>query len=136
MAWVIDTCVVIDVLEDDPEFGLQSANLLKKLLPDGLIVCPVTFVELAPAFAGDIAAQKKFFNLVGLDYGEPMTLLDSEEAHSGWNQLVVEKRLGRVGKRPVADVLIGGFAMRFQGLVTRNKDDFRPWFPQLIMLVP
>lgn len=29
MAWVVDTCVVIDILEADPEFGMRSANQLE-----------------------------------------------------------------------------------------------------------
>jgi len=32
--------------------------------------------------------------------------------------------------------LIGGFATRFQGLLSRNPDDFKPWFPALRILVP
>jgi hypothetical protein len=31
----------------------------------------------------------------------------------------------------VADVLIGGFALRFDGLLTRNTGDFRQLFPSL-----
>jgi hypothetical protein len=50
MKWVVDTCVVIDVLENDPDFGLRSARLLEERLAEGLAICPVTHVELAPAF--------------------------------------------------------------------------------------
>lgn len=50
MTWVVDTCVVLDVLEDDPQFGRASAKLLENLLRDGLAVSPVTMVELAAAF--------------------------------------------------------------------------------------
>jgi hypothetical protein len=28
MAWVVDTCVLLDVLEDDPSFGRASASTL------------------------------------------------------------------------------------------------------------
>jgi len=28
MAWVVDTCLIIDVLDDDPEFGAASARLI------------------------------------------------------------------------------------------------------------
>jgi hypothetical protein len=60
MTWVVDTCVVIDVLEDDPSFGLRSATLLEQKLGEGLSICPVTFVELAPAFTGDLEEQARF----------------------------------------------------------------------------
>jgi hypothetical protein len=53
MTRVMDTCVVIDVLEGDPEFGRPSARLLDKMAGEGLALCPVSYVELAPAFLGD-----------------------------------------------------------------------------------
>ena len=33
--WVVDTCVLVDVLEDDPSFGRRSALALRDRL-----VCP------------------------------------------------------------------------------------------------
>ncbi len=53
MAWVVDTCVLIDVLDDDPHFGKTSAACLQNMLKDGLIVAPVSYIELAPAFVGN-----------------------------------------------------------------------------------
>ena len=32
--WVVDTCVVLDVFENDPQFGKGSAALLEKLLAE------------------------------------------------------------------------------------------------------
>jgi hypothetical protein len=36
----------------------------------------------------------------------------------------------------VVDVLIGAFALRFQGLLTRNVTDFRPVFQALTIVEP
>lgn len=136
MAWVVDTCVVIDVLENDPQFGLKSAKKLQALLDQGLLLCPVSMVELSPAFAGDIAAQKSFLDMCGIAYHEPFTLADSEAAHAAWNGYIQAKRKKQSLKRPVADLLIGGFALRFDGLVTRNTEDFRRWFKSLQIIEP
>jgi len=65
MAWVVDTCVLIDVLEDDPMFGLASALTLDEYETDGLIVCPISFAELAPAFEGDPGLQEEFLAGIG-----------------------------------------------------------------------
>jgi len=62
MSWVVDTCVLIDVLEDDPSFGRASADVLEKSLRDGLVLCPITMVELSPAFAGNLEIQKHFLD--------------------------------------------------------------------------
>ena len=129
--WVIDTCVVLDVFENDPRFGLASARLLEKLLADGMAVSPVTMVELAAAFSGDLTEQNRFLDEAGISYTEAWTVADTEAAHRAWNSYVQGRRSDKVPKRPVADILIGGFATNRQGLVTRNPTDFRRWFPKL-----
>ena len=107
--WIVDTCVVLDVFENDPQFGEASAKLLEKLLPNGLAVSAVT---------------------------EAWTFADTEAAQRAWNVYVKARRTDKVPKRPVADLLIGSFAVNRQGLVTRNPSDFRRWFPQLAIREP
>jgi hypothetical protein len=134
--WIVDTCVVLDIFEDDPEFGMPSARLLGKLLPDGLAVSPITMVELAAAFNGDLGEQKRFLELAGIAHSEAWTLADTEAAHGAWNAHVKGRRAGKLPKRPVADILIGSFAASRQGLITRNSGDFRRWFPKLAIREP
>ena len=35
MSWVVDTCLIIDVLEADPDFGEASAELLDSMMVKG-----------------------------------------------------------------------------------------------------
>lgn len=134
--WVVDTCVLIDVLEDDPGFGRHSAQCLAKHLSDGLVIAPITYVELAPTFEGSPALQEEFLRGVGVGWEEPWTWTDTRAAHGAWNLQIERRRAGRVPKRPVADILIGAFACRFRGLITRNGADFRPAFPTLALTDP
>lgn len=136
MIWVVDTCVILDVLEDDPEFGLRSARLLEQRLAEGLGICPVTHVELAPAFGGDLGAQKCFLDQAGIDYRGGWTLADTEAAHRAWHLHVAARRSGTLAKHPIADILIGAFASNRRGLITRNPRDFRNNFPDLQILEP
>lgn len=136
MSWVVDTCVVLDVLEDDPEFGMESARLLEQHLPEGLLVCPVTQVELSPAFAGDLAEQRRFFQQAGIDDHCGWTIADTETAHAAWHRHIAGRRAGTMAKRPVADILIGAFALNRSGLITRNAKDFRKHFPTLEIREP
>lgn len=136
MAWVVDTCVLLDVLEDDPEFGRSSAVTLDAHVEEGLIVCPVTYAELAPAFQGDRSLQDEFLGGIGLDYRQDWSWEDTLRAHEAWNTFVQRKRAGLLPKRPLADILIGAFAVRHQGLITRNPDDFKPIFPGLTLRGP
>lgn len=136
MAWVVDTCVVIDVLEGDPAFGLSSARCLDLHRAEGLVVCPVSYAEMGPTFDGVRERQQYFLEQIGIDYLEPWRWLDTCSLHSAWGQYVALKRQGTSPRRPIVDIQIGAFATRFQGLVTRNAGDFRTVFPDLVILDP
>jgi predicted nucleic acid-binding protein len=134
--WVVDTCVVIDVLENDREFGLASARMLQNLLSQGLAISPVTMVELGAAFGGDLPAQKEFLDHAGIVHDEPWTGADTDCAHAAWDAYMKAKRAGAAARRPIADILIGAFAANRRGLVTRNGPDFQRWFPKLTVRQP
>lgn len=136
MTWVVDTCVVIDVFENDPSFGLRSATLLEQKLGEGLSICPVTFVELAPAFEGNLEEQERFLGQAGIASQNGWTAADTRIAHRAWHLHIAARRSGILPKRPIADVLIGAYASNRRGLITRNPGDFRRNFPDLQILEP
>ena len=131
MAWVVDTCLLLDVLDDDPQFGKSSAQCIERHQRDGLTTCPVTLIEMAPAFLGDWRRAEEFLSQVGIDYREGWSEADTHAAFSAWHRHIEMKRAGKVERRPVADIQIGAFALRHQGLLTRTADDFKRWFPAL-----
>ena len=136
MTWVVDTCVVIDVLENDPSFGLRSATLLEQKLGEGLSICPVTFVELAPAFEGNLEQQERFLEQAGIDSRSGWVAADTRTAYQAWYLHIAARRSGILPKRPIADVLIGAYASNRRGLITRNPRDFRRNFSDLQILEP
>ena len=68
MTWVVDTCVLIDVLKADPIFAKSSSAALQSKMDDVLIIAPITYVELAPAFRGNVEAQNEFLNALWIRY--------------------------------------------------------------------
>ena len=136
MAWVVDTCLLLDVALDDPNFFSATARLLDEKQADGLVACPISVVEISPVFAGQMAGVTEFLELLNIPPTEPWTQSDTQTAFTAWNNYVVAKRQGQIAKRPIADVLIGAFAVRFQGLLTRNSSDFRQLFPNLPIIEP
>ena len=136
MAWVVDTCLLIDVAEADPTFGVASAKLLDTKRANGLTICPATYIELAPVFNGDLTAQNEFLFNLGLAWPEVWTVADTDAAHGAWNRYVTARRASRIPKRPLADILIGAFALRFDGILTRNEGDFKTTFPSLTIATP
>ena len=134
--WVVDTCVVIDILCGDGSFSDMSADAIDAKREEGLVIAPETYVELAPSFNGNAAEQ----DIVLADLGISVDFQGDEDsvrlAHRAWFEHVMRKRLGAVSKRPVADVLIGAYALSKGGLITRNEDDFRALFPNLLIYNP
>ena len=136
MAWVVDTCLVLDVLDDDPAFGEAAARCIEGHQPDGLTICPVTLIELAPAFLGDWRRAEEFLTQLGVDYQADWISADTHAAFAAWHRHIERKRAGQSARRPVADIQIGAFAVRHQGLLTRNAGDFKRWFPSLKVAGP
>ena len=136
MTWVVDTCVIIDVLRGDETFSMRSSMALQAKLDDVLTIAPLTYVELAPEFNGDVEAQNAFLDGMWIqrDFG------GSEEtvlaAHKAWHEHVLRKRKGEARKRPIADIMIGAYAMQKGGLITRNEADFRSLYPNLTIFNP
>ncbi|MFN0075034.1 MAG: type II toxin-antitoxin system VapC family toxin [Prosthecobacter sp.] len=136
MAWVVDTCVVLDLVTGDPQFEAASTSCLHAHLPDGLVVSPVTFIEIGPAFEGDATAAESFLKQIHLSSTEFWSSEDTKLAHRYWHEHQLRRRQSSVAKRPVADVMIAAFADRFQGIITRNASDFRNIAPSIVVIVP
>jgi len=136
MAWVVDTCLLLDIGLDDPEFAEGSENLVLQMSSAGVVISPVTFVELAPAFGGNMEALKNFLIGLGIDFEEIWDVSDTENAAAAWADHILKRRSGGRLKRPVADFLIGSFALRFEGRLTRNAKDFQKLFPTLSLVEP
>ena len=109
---------------------------LQAKLDDVLTIAPLTYVELAPEFNGDVEAQNAFLDGMWIhrDFNgsEEAVLL----AHKAWNEHVLRKRNGAERKRPIADIMIGAYAMQKGGLITRNEADFKTLYPNLTIFNP
>ena len=80
--------------------------------------------ERAPssAFSGDRFRQAEFLEGVGVDFSESWEREDTEMAATVWTHYARTRKSKTITKRPMADILIGAFSMRFSGLLTRNED--------------
>jgi uncharacterized protein with PIN domain len=85
VAWVVDTCLLIDVAENDPEFGRDSARLLDRKRPAELVIAPVSYIELASLFQRRTRTAKR---LSGIRWRELDARLDLARHDCGVSRVV------------------------------------------------
>ena len=136
MSLVVDTCVIIDVLDGRSPFSKASAKTLDKYADEGLLIAPISYVELAPAFLGDENRERDFLLDLGIELPPLIDNTDLSAAHAAWYRQILRKRQGKAVRRPIADVMIGALAAVNDGLITRNAKDFRALFPKLNIVIP
>ena len=140
MAWVVDTCLLIDVAEADPRFGIPSARLLDRQWPDGLLICPVSDVELAPVFNADDSLQEQFLHSLAASFHHGCQA--AGESGGGPPQSKTLTRRSRRFRRRVSvldcasPLALFPAPTRGRFIFTRNEADFRQLFPTLKVLTP
>ncbi len=133
---VVDTCTLIDIAEDDPDFGVLSARCVQAHLDQPLLVSPITYVELGPVFDGSSRLLDEFLAGLGVRHDLVFDLEDRRLAFAAWSRHVSAKRAGSATRRPVADALIGALAMRHGGIITRDGAHFHSFYPRLPIIDP
>jgi predicted nucleic acid-binding protein len=95
----------------------------------------VSVVELGPTFP-DPSKLRDFLLDYGIDASEAFTPEDADIGRSAWQRIIAARRATGTPRRPIADILIGAFAQRRKGIITRNGNDFRTLFPELPVWIP
>jgi predicted nucleic acid-binding protein len=114
---------LIDIANDDASFGWRFAltGVVRGARPR---VCRSTQL------------LDEFLVGLGVDASEVFTPVDRVTAFRAWARHVMERRARRARRRPAADALIGALAARHDGIITRNGDDFRSFYPNLRIVDP
>ena len=134
MITAVDSSIMIDLLEPDPQHGPASREALRRCLREGsMVACDVVWAEVATAFGHAQARAVDALREIGIAYS-PMTEGAALRAAECWYRF--RKRSG--GKeRIVADFLIGGHALvQAERLLTRDRGFYRDYFKPLKLVVP
>lgn len=134
--WVVDTCVLVDIADDDPRHALASAECVAAQSSKGLLISPVSYVELAPVFAGSTQLLDEFLAGLGVDASSSVTVADRTVAFRAWARHLMAQRAGHARRRPPADALIGALGLRHDGIITRNAEAFRAFYPKIPIIDP
>jgi predicted nucleic acid-binding protein len=130
---LVDTNVVLDVLEDEPEWKHWSAEQLR-IQPrvQELVINPIVYAELSPAFESQHRLDSLTTSL-GFrfrDLPKP-ALYIAGVAHRQY------RRAGGARESILADFLIGAHAMVLGcGILTRDARRYRNYFPRVPLVSP
>jgi hypothetical protein len=133
IATLVDSCVLLDVLTDDPKWAGWSEGQLASARDDGpLIVNPLVYAEVSTGFD----------RIEDLDDALPAADFIRDELPyeagfiAGKAFLKYRKRGGR-RRSPLPDFYIGAHAaVRHYRLLTRDTGRYRTYFPTVELIAP
>lgn len=132
-ATMVDTCVLLDVVTEDPEWFGWSAGVLQQAADDGpLVINSVIYSELSVGF-------DRIEDVESLLYPEifEYRAIPREAAFLAGKCFLEYRRRGGVKAIPLPDFFIGAHAsVASLPLVTRDASRFRTYFPRLTLICP
>ena len=130
---LVDSCVLIDVLADDPVWAEWSLNQLERCAALGpLLINPLILAEISPRFerASDLEVA-----LAGLPLVK--AALPWDAAFLAGQAFKVYRQSQGLKTSPMPDFYIGAHALVAQlQLLTRDAARYRSYFPTLALVAP
>ena len=130
---MVDTCVLLDVATEDPQWFRWSESALRQAADSGMLaINPVIYAELSIGF-GTIEEMESLLSPELFEYRP----IPREAAFLAGKSFLKYRRLGGKKSQPLPDFFIGAHAsIESLPLITRDARRFRTYFPQLELISP
>jgi len=130
---LVDSNILLDLLENDPQWYDWSAEQLKNAAEDSiLIINPVIYAEISVGFERieelEEVLQPEMFQRQPIPW---------EAAFLAGKCFYRYRKLGGVRRSPIPDFFIGAHAaVNGLSLLTRDATRYRTYFPSLTLIAP
>lgn len=130
---LVDTCVLLDVLTDDPTWADWSEGAIADARDAGaLVINPIIYAEVS---AGFDAIEELDAAVPADDFGRQPLPYDAGFLAS--RAFITYRRRGGARRSPLPDFYIGAHAAaRGYRLLTRDVARYRDYFPKLHIVSP
>jgi hypothetical protein len=130
---MIDSCVLLDILTEDPMWGAWSSEQVEKLADRSILVInPIIYGEISIRFETveelEEALSPEMFNREDIPY---------EAAFLAGKCFLRYRKAGGSKRSTLPDFFIGAHALvGGMSLLTRDKRRYREYFPALKLVAP
>ena len=130
---LVDTNVLLDVVQDDPQWADWSIGQMRaQARIHALVINPVIYAEISLSFS-TVEALDKVIDTLALEVRE----IPREALFLAGKAFAQYRRRGGVRQQVLPDFLIGAHAaVEGWPLLTRDARRFRTYFPGLEVLAP
>ena len=128
MTTAVDTNVLLDVIESNPQFAAQSQEWIDIALSRGdVIICAVVYGELVPSFDSKVDMDARLRSI-----GVALSPIDDAIAYEAGLRWQRYRQAGGMRTRLLPDFLIGAHALgTADTFLTRDEGFYRSYFPEL-----
>ena len=134
--YIVDPRLVVDILEGDAEWGVRSARLMDRHRNSRLFISPISYLALGPVFMGIRSMQDAFLANLGISVAQKFPIEVMDSAYKAWCAYK-DDHPGASGPGSAFDSLyIGAFALLYDGIITRQGDLYRQYYPSLPVIEP
>ena len=131
----VDTNILIDILQDDPDWGAWSAGRLQMATEAGPVMIDAIIVAELSRNYPSLAALMAPIKALSLTIAP----IEAETAYLAGRRFAAYRKQRPAGapSRPLPDFFIGAHAVT-QGvpLLTRDTGIYRTYFPELTLITP
>lgn len=134
--YLVDPRLIVDILDNDPEWGERSAKLIDSYSEHLLVLAPISYLALGPAFMGMRTMQDEFLANLGITVAQKTPLDVMHAAYKAWCAYQQENPKAK-GIGSVFDSLyVGAHALLYDGFLTRQGDLYRKYYQTLNIIEP
>ena len=136
MKYLVDSRLIVDVLEGETEAARRALALFKAHAQDELLLAQVSYVALSSSFLGIRSMQDAFLGNLNVKVAgdAPMEVLDA--AYTAWSRYRDDNPEDAEADSAFNTLYVGALGLLYDGVMTSRGSFFKKYFETLNVVEP